>query len=64
MTDLFAAAGQNFSRREQCDAFRQAALNAWERYRKTGLHDTADEVDTWLASWGTEAELPAPKAHK
>ena len=58
------AISQYVEREEKRDAFRQDAQSAWEQYRKTGLHATSDEVDTWLASWGTEGELPAPKAHK
>ena len=46
------------------EAFRQDAIKAWEEYQETGLHATATEVDEWLASWGTENELPAPICHK
>jgi predicted transcriptional regulator len=28
------------------------------------LHATADEVDSWLDSWGSDNELPAPICHK
>ena len=49
---------------EKREAFRQDAMKAWEEYRETGLHATAGEVDTWLASWGTENELAAPVCHK
>jgi predicted transcriptional regulator len=34
---------------EKREAFRQATLKAWEEYRATGLHMTADEADAWLA---------------
>ena len=61
---MLEAIGQYVEREEKRDAFRQDAQSAWEQYRKTGLHATSDEVDTWLTSWGTEGELPAPKAHK
>ena len=44
--------------------FRQDAIRAWEEYQATGLHVDAAEVDAWLASWGTEDELPAPLCHK
>jgi len=37
---------------------------AWEEFQATGLHATAEEVDRWLASWGTENELPAPVCHE
>ena len=55
---------QYVDREEKREAFRQDAIKAWEEYQETGLHATAAEVDTWLASWGTENELPAPVCHK
>ena len=58
------AISQYVDREEKREAFRQDAIKAWEKYQETGLHATAAEVDTWLASWGTEKELPAPVCHK
>lgn len=58
------AISQYVDREEKREAFRQDAIKAWEEYQETGLHATAGEVDTWLASWGTENELPAPACHK
>ncbi|MCO5120088.1 MAG: CopG family ribbon-helix-helix protein [Burkholderiaceae bacterium] len=55
---------QYVEREEKREAFRQDTLKAWEEYRTTGLHATADEVDAWLASWGTDDERPAPECHK
>lgn len=55
---------QYVDREEKREAFRQDMIKAWEEYQETGLHATAAEVDTWLASWGTENELPAPVCHK
>ena len=49
---------------EKREAFRQDTLKAWEEYRATGLHATAEEVDAWLASWGTDDELSAPVCHE
>jgi predicted transcriptional regulator len=51
-------------REETRDAFRQDTLKAWEEFQTTGLHATADEVDKWLSSWGTENELPPPVCQK
>ncbi|MGK9453048.1 CopG family ribbon-helix-helix protein [Acidithiobacillus caldus] len=51
-------------REEKKEAFRQDTIKAWEEYRSTGLHVTAEEVDTWMASWGTDQELPAPQCHE
>lgn len=58
------AISQYVDREEKREAFRQVTIKAWEEYQETGLHATAVEVDTWLASWGTENELPAPVCHK
>jgi len=58
------AISQYVEREEKREAFRQDAQNAWQEYRETGLHATAGEVETWLASWGTDDELPAPACHK
>lgn len=58
------AIAQYVEREEKRDAFRQATVKAWEEYQETGLHATAKEVDSWLASWGAESELPAPECHK
>lgn len=51
-------------REERRETFRQDALKAWEEFQESGLHATADEVEAWLASWGTDSELPAPRCHK
>ena len=40
---------QYVEREELREAFRQDTLRAWEEYRSTGLHVTADEADAWLA---------------
>ena len=58
------AISQYVDREEKREAFRQDTIKAWEEYQETGLHATTAEVDTWLASWGTENELPAPVCHK
>ena len=55
---------QYVEREEKREAFRQATITAWNEYQETGLHATATEVDTWLNSWGSDNELPAPLCHK
>jgi len=55
---------QYVEREEQREAFRQDAIKAWEEYQETGLHASADEVENWLASWGTDNEAPPPKWRK
>lgn len=58
------AISQYVEREEKQQSFRQDTINAWQEYQETGLHATAAEVELWLASWGTENELPAPQCHK
>ena len=58
------AISQYVDREEKREAFRQDTIKSWEEYQETGVHATAAEVDTWLASWGSENELPAPACHK
>jgi predicted transcriptional regulator len=44
-------------------AFKQDALKAWEDYQASGHHATADEVESWLARWGSGDASPAPPCH-
>jgi len=57
------AIAQYVDREEKREALRQDTLQAWDDFQSTGLHATAEEVDSWLASWGSENELPAPECH-
>jgi predicted transcriptional regulator len=41
----------------------QQAMASLEDYQTTGLHVTHEELDEWLATWGTDAEKPAPVCH-
>jgi len=43
--------------------FMSEGQEALERMNTSGKHATEKEVDAWLASWGTKAELKAPKCH-
>ena len=58
------AVAQYVEREEKRETLRQDTLKAWEEFQATGLHATAEEVDKWLSSWGSESELPAPICHK
>lgn len=58
------AISQYVEREEKKAAFRQDALDAWDEYQMTGSHLTANEVEDWLGSWGTDDEVAAPKCHK
>jgi predicted transcriptional regulator len=55
---------QYVEREEKREAFRRETIEAWEDFQATGLHATAEEVEKWLASWGTDDELPPPACHK
>ncbi|WP_136067993.1 CopG family ribbon-helix-helix protein [Modicisalibacter radicis] len=55
---------QYVEREERREAFKQDTLKAWEDYQTTGMHATAEEVEQWLASWGSDNELPAPTCHE
>lgn len=55
---------QYVAREEKRETFKQETLDAWEEYQATGLHATASDVEKWLASWGTDNELPPSKCHK
>lgn len=58
------AIAQYVEREEKRETLRLDTLRAWDEFQATGLHATAQEVDRWLESWGTDAELPAPECHK
>ena len=58
------AISQYVEREEKREALQQDMLRTWEEFQATGQHATAEEVDQWLVSWGTENELPAPECHE
>lgn len=54
---------QYVEREEKREAFRQDALKAWEEYRTTGLHATAEEADAWLARLEDDQDAEPPECH-
>jgi len=54
---------QYVEREEKREAFRQDTLKAWEAYRMTGLHVTADEADAWLAQLEQGNDIEPPECH-
>jgi predicted transcriptional regulator len=58
------AVSQYLEREENRDRFRHDAIQAWNERQATGLHVSADEVATWLETWGEENEQTAPECHK
>lgn len=61
---MHEAIAQYVDREEKREALRQDTLKAWDEFQANGLHATAEDVDKWLASWGTENELPAPECRR
>ncbi|KQY36263.1 CopG family ribbon-helix-helix protein [Rhizobium sp. Root483D2] len=58
---MHEAIAQYVEREEKREAFREETLKAWEEFQQTGLQASAEDVEKWLSSWGSENELPAPK---
>jgi predicted transcriptional regulator len=54
---------QYVEREEKREAFRQDTLKAWDAYRTTGLHLTADEADEWLARLEQGNDVEPPECH-
>lgn len=54
---------QYVEREEKREAFRQDTLKAWEAYRATGLHVTAEEADAWLAQLEQGKDVEPPECH-
>lgn len=49
--------------KEREHAWHESCNAALKHFDETGLHATQDEVMTWMDSWGTDKELPAPVCH-
>ena len=60
---LREAVAQFVDREEKRETFRQDTLKAWEDYRTTGLHVTADEADAWLAELEQGNDIEPPACH-
>ena len=54
---------QYVEREEKREAFRQAGIEAWNAYRETGLHVTAEEADVWLAKLQAGKDAEPPECH-
>lgn len=46
------------------ESFRRDTLEALQEYQETGRHGTAQDVDRWLASWGTDDKGTPPAYDK
>lgn len=54
---------QYVAREEPREQLRQDALAAWDDYRATGLHLTAEEADAWLAELESGEDAEPPQCH-
>ena len=54
---------QYVDREEKREAFRQDTLKAWEAFRVSGLHLTADEADAWMAQLEQGNDVEPPECH-
>ncbi len=57
------AIAQYLEREEKQESLRVATLKAWEDYRATGLHVTAEEADAWLEQLENGDDTEPPKCH-
>jgi predicted transcriptional regulator len=61
---MLEAIQQYVEREEARESFKNEALESWAAYKETGRHLTGEEVRTWLKTWGTDDEKPAPECHE
>jgi predicted transcriptional regulator len=54
---------QYVAREERQEQQRQEAYAAWQEYRTTGLHVTAEEADAWLAKLEAGEDMDPPACH-
>ena len=57
------AINEYVSREEARRSFIADAEASMRNYRETGLHVTFEEVDRWMATWGTDEEQDPPQCH-
>jgi len=57
------AIDQYLEREEKTEQMHQDALAAYEDFKKTGLHVTAEEADAWLAKLEAGEDADAPTCH-
>ena len=55
---------QYVEREEARDAFFRHARDAWQEYRETGPHASAEEVLAWLDTWDSDSETGSPACHE
>lgn len=58
------AIAQYVEREEKREAYLRDAQNAWEEFRRTGLHITAEEADEWLVQLAAGNDVEPPECHR
>jgi predicted transcriptional regulator len=61
---MLEAITEYIDREEKRSQYLQDGQTAWQHYQETGLHLSADEVEAWIDTWGTENEQDAPSCHR
>lgn len=56
-----AAITEYVEREETYEREKREDAERWEHYQTSGNAISNEVVDNWLASWGTESELPCPR---
>ncbi|NDD11649.1 MAG: ribbon-helix-helix protein, CopG family [Betaproteobacteria bacterium] len=54
---------QYVEREEKRESFRQDTIKAWETFRSTGQHVTADEADAWMSKLEEGHDTEPPECH-
>jgi len=54
---LREAISQYIEREEKREALRCDMLNAWDEFKNSGMHSSAEQVQSWLASWGAQNDM-------
>lgn len=55
---------QYVDREEKRESFRQDTLKAWEEYRTTGKHVSAEDADAWLAKLELGNDIGPPECQE
>lgn len=61
MSIIEEAIAQYVEREEKRESLRLETRQSWEQFEQDGLHVPFADIEAWLASWGSDNELPPPK---
>lgn len=61
---MLEAITEYIDREEKRSQYLRDGQAAWQHYQETGLHLSAEEVEAWIDTWGTENEQDAPPCHR